>query len=118
MIIIPAILEGLVSRKDKSFRLTFGTNELAPDKVGSLATINQKFCFLAIKDQEFDNAETLMLDNIDADLYDDKSKTQSQRIRSVLFRNWQQTPEGFKDFKEYYRFKTEQIIEHYKSKLD
>jgi glycine betaine/choline ABC-type transport system substrate-binding protein len=117
MIIIPAILESLVSRKDKSFRLTFGTNELTPDKVGSLASINQKFCFLAIKDQEFDNAETLMIDSIDVDLYDDKSKTQSQRIRSVLFVNFQQNNDGYKEFKEYYRFKTEQIIEHYKSKL-
>ena len=117
MIIIPAILEGLNSRKDKTFRLTFGTNEIAPDKISELASINQKFCYLAIKEQQFDNAETQLLDSVDADLYDDKSKTQSQRIRSVLYVSFQQNSEGYKEFKEYYKSKTEQIIEHFKSKL-
>ena len=45
-----------------------------------------------------------------------KRKSQSQRLRNVLYKVWQQDGEG--EFKEYYRHQTERIIEHFKNKLD
>ncbi len=57
------------------------------------------------------------LDKIDLDLYDNK-KTQSQRLRSVLFLNWQKDNKGFSEFKEYYVMQMNTIIEHFKGKLE
>lgn len=43
-------------------------------------------------------------------------KTQSQRIRAVLFVLWQQEPQGMK-FEDFYNHRTEQIIQWLKTKL-
>jgi len=39
MIIIPAQLEAVTTRKDKTLKLTFGTNELSPSQASELFTI-------------------------------------------------------------------------------
>jgi len=62
-------------------------------------------------------SEVEELDKIDLDLYDNK-KTQSQRLRSVLYLNWQKDNKGFIEFKDYYLHLTNQIIEFYKQKLE
>ena len=56
------------------------------------------------------------LDALEADLYD-QPKSQSQRLRNVMYVRWQQLGSPG-DFKSYYRTETEKIINHYKSKLD
>ena len=56
------------------------------------------------------------LDKVELDIYDEP-KTQSQRLRNVIFILWKQ--EGEKgDFKTFYKQKTEEIIQHFKNKLD
>ncbi len=45
-----------------------------------------------------------------------KEKTQSQRLRDVLFRVFEATKPA-KDFEAWYKFETERIIAHYKKKL-
>jgi hypothetical protein len=49
------------------------------------------------------------------DIYDNR-KTQSQRLRGVLYKVWEQGTQDL-DFKTYYKQKTEEIIQHYKNKL-
>jgi hypothetical protein len=44
-------------------------------------------------------------------------KTPSQRLRAILFVNYQQNPEGFQSFPNYYQSKMDQICEHFKNKL-
>jgi len=61
-------------------------------------------------------SEVQELDKIDLDLYDQK-KTQSQRLRDVLFILWNKDNKGYKVFKDYYAMETNRIIEHYKTKL-
>jgi len=61
-----------------------------------------------------DNREIDQIDRLEPEL---NNKTQSQRIRSVLYLLHQQDAEGFKSFDEYYKSKTEKYIEHLKSKL-
>jgi hypothetical protein len=110
MIILPAQIEGLTSRKDKTIKVTFGTQELSPVDAAQVFQLNQRFCYIAIK-EELDN-----LDSIKTDL--DTNKTPSQRLRGILFINYQQNSEGYKDFSTYYIAKMEILCEHYKSKLD
>jgi|TARA_R110002153_G_scaffold104649_2_gene242686 hypothetical protein len=62
-----------------------------------------------------DSTEFEELDKIELDLYD-KKKTQSQRLRAVLYKLYKQEG-GDAEFKDYYKVKTELIIEHFKSRL-
>jgi len=49
---------------------------------------------------------------------DKKPKSQSARLRHVLFRLWEQEPQGFDNSEDYYQAQMERIITHFKSKLD
>ncbi len=55
------------------------------------------------------------LDAIELDLYDEP-KSQSARLRNVLYVLWKQQGENG-DFKKFYKQKTEEIIQHFKTKL-
>lgn len=117
MLIITSILENLTSRKDKTWKLTFGTNEISPDQVRELSKALDKFIFLALKVDEFKSTELSVLSELETGL-DDNAKTQSQRIKSVLFILWKQKNEGFSDFDSFYKSKTEKYIEYLKGKIE
>ncbi len=116
MLIISSILENITSRKDSTWKLTLGTQELTPDQVKELTVALNKFVFAAFKIAPFREPEKQALENLKAD-YEDGQKSQSQRIRAVLFILWGQDKEGYDDFELYYRNKTEKYIEHLKSKI-
>lgn len=118
MIIFPAILGAMRSRKDKTFALTFETNELPPDISSQLMGAMNEFGYVAFKAEQFRTEDRELLENLKADSLEDNAKTPSQRLRAVLFRNWEQNPEGYKTFEDYYRSKYEIIITHYKGKLE
>lgn len=116
MIILPAQIEGLTSRKDKTIKVTFGTQELSPVDAAQVFTLNQRFCYIAIKEETFQQDELDSLDSIKTDL--ESNKTPSQRLRGILYINYQQDNEGYKDFTTYYISKMDKLCEHFKSKLD
>ena len=117
MLILNTILENLTSRKDRTWKLTFSTNELTPDQVKELSIALNKFIFLALKIDEFKSTEVTMLSDLESGM-DDNAKTQSQRIKAVLYKLWNQNTEGFDQFDTYYRSKTEKYIEHLKGKIE
>ena len=57
------------------------------------------------------------LEALEADAIEDHRKTQSQRLRAVLFLNWKYDSKGYKTFAMYYDSEMERIIEHFKKKL-
>jgi len=116
MIIIPAQLEAVTTRKDKTLKLTFGTNELSPAQASELFTIANQFGYLAFKDEDFKREELDAVESLKSEL-EDTLKKPSQRLRGVLFRLFEQDNDGFKTFSKYYDSKMEQLINHYKSKL-
>ncbi len=67
MIILPAIVESIVSRKDRTWKVSFGTQEMSPDKAAALLTMNQQLCYLAIKPEHFHEEEQQLLDELKAD---------------------------------------------------
>ena len=117
MITIPAMLDGYRSLKDKTIKLSFETNELTPLQVAEIASALNSFGFLAFKNVAFVKSELDTLDSIEVD-YNDTGKTPSQRLRGVLFRNFEKDAEGFKSFATYYEHHMEKITNHFKSKLD
>ena len=113
-ILIPAIVENIGSRKDNTLKITLGTNELPPDNAGALFALHNKLVTVYISPSQVNTVEIEQVDKLDPEL---QGKTQGQRIRNVLFLLFQQDTEGFKSFDEFYKFKTERIIEHLKTKI-
>ena len=101
-VVFSAYLDGMSRRKDRSVSLRFITQEKTSVEV--------------MKIDEMNTDEVEELDNIDLDLYD-APKSQSQRLRSVLFVLWKQEGEEG-EFKKFYKQKTEEIIQHFKNKLE
>jgi len=116
MIILPAQIEGLTSRKDKTIKVTFGTQELSPVDAAQIFQLNQRFCYIGIKEELFQQDDIDTIDSIKTDL--ESNKTPSQRLRGILYINYQQDSEGYKDFMTYYLGKMDKLCEHFKSKLD
>ena len=115
MIMIAGILEGLTTRKDKTIKLSFGTQELSPNEFAEVFKMNQQFCYIGLKPEPFSKIETDSIDSLKAE-YDDM-KSPSQRLRAILYRNYEQDNQGYKDFNTYYIGQMETICNHFKSKL-
>lgn len=105
------------SLKDKTFKVTFETNELTPEQLMGLGSSLNKFGYIAFKEDPFKQSEKEAIDNLEAD-YHDNSKSPSQRLRGVLYRLWEQNNKGYQDFNRYYDFIMDMTIRHYKSKLE
>jgi hypothetical protein len=109
-------MEGITSRKDGTTSIRFGTNELLPSLAGDLFSINNKFCYLAIKPELFRDEEKKAIEQLESN-QDDTFKSPSQRMRAVLFRMFEQDNKGFKTFTLFYDHHMEQLINQMKSRL-
>ena len=116
-LIIEAELEKIGTLKDGSININFHTQELSPEKGGQLLAIRKKLVYLAIKTENFNEGEKLIISELEAEI-NEVGKTPSKRLRNVLFRTWEQNPEGYKDFNLFYIAKMESIINHLKGKLE
>jgi len=117
-ILLPAQFDGYAHRKDKTCSLRFVTQEQTPAQVGHLHSMLDTFGYMLFKAEvEISDAERTEIDGLQTDLYDNP-KTQSQRLRNTLFVLWKQSPEGFREFADYYKFQTDKIIQHFKNRLD
>lgn len=113
-----AILDGYNRKKDKTVSLRFVTQEMSSHEIMQVDQMCDQFGILYFRTGEgpIEGDEMTGVDEIDIDSYDNK-KTQSQRLRAVLFLNWKRDGEPG-EFDDYYKTKTEQVIAHFKNKLD
>lgn len=120
-VLLVAVLDGISRRKDGSMTLRFVTNELDKDHRSSLDDLFQAFGILYFREGERVADKLLSsLDELDIDIYD-KKKSQSVRIRNIIWKNQEKELDRKpteEEFKEYYRVYTEKIITHLKNKLD
>lgn len=116
--IIPVTLKSYRPLSDKTFNITFSTQELTAEQLLDLNALLSTFGVMYYRGTEtLSKAEIKELDNLDLDIHDEP-KSQSQRLKNVLYLNWQKDNKGYQEFKDYYKFETEKIIQHYKNKLD
>lgn len=116
--VVTGTLEGIRSLQDRSVKLTFTTQELAPSDIGDLFSFQNKFCKLLVTDSNVIQQEMLKaVEDSEVESWD-KSKTPSQRMRGVMFVLFSQNPEGQPDFDSYYKFKMNAIIDHLKTKIE
>lgn len=106
---------GIRSLKDGSVSITLETQELSGGKAGEIFSLRNKVAAVYISPKE--TIKQIELDQVDEMDVDLPGKSQSQRLRSVLFVLYEQNREGYKDFKYYYNAKTELLIDHLKSKI-
>lgn len=109
-IVTPAIIEGIRSRKDKSLGVSFTTPELSSVDKAAFMDLQSHNVRMVIEPMDEVSLET---HTIDTDL---NTKSQSVRMRSILFILWKQDDEG-KDFQTYYHDHTEKIINFLKEKI-
>lgn len=117
MLIVPAILESHRSLKDKTLKLAFETSEPTPEQLVEIAKNTQKYGYLAFKEDAFKQTEKDLLESLESD-YKETGKTKSQRLRAVLYKNFEQKSEGYEVFDDYYNHKMEKLINHFKGHLD
>lgn len=116
-IILPVVLENYSPRKDKTVSLRFSTQEMSSAQIVQIHERLEKFGVMYFKCSErLSESELKELEQMDVDVYDEP-KSQSKRIRSVLYLLWKQEGE-VGTFAEYYRIKTDKYIEFLKDKLD
>lgn len=117
MIVIPALIGQVATRADGTLKITLDTNELSPAVMAELFSLKKAGCYVAIKPEDFGQAEMEALEAHEAELTDDPRKTHSKRLRAVFYRMWEDKNEGFGSFEAFYFAKMEALIEHYKKRL-
>lgn len=114
-IILPASLNPLSRRKDKSVKLSFETRELSPDETLSLMALEGAEMWICMS---IDQKEADVPDNMGA--VEIGEKTPSERLRNVLFVWYKQETDTGKYvglFENFRKEKMETIINGVKSKL-
>lgn len=99
-------------RADRSWKIVFETRELSGDEVKLLADNFQGEGWLVFKPNS-----DISLAEIPQDQAEPGTKSQSKRLRDVIFILWKQKG-GKGDFETFYRVYLEKLIEYTKSKLE
>jgi hypothetical protein len=119
MIILNASVQNITSKVDKTIKLTFVTQELPPKDAGELFGMQNELVGLGIARNSLTSEEVdLLRDNKFGIDSIPGQKSQSKRIRDVLYVLWKQNNEGFETSEAYYNHKTNQIISHLKEKIE
>ena len=113
-LILDGGIEGIATRADGTIKIILGTQELDPETVAKLFYFNRKHAKVLISDSNITEPESNVMD--DFKMPGKAKKSQSQRLRGVLYRYWEMN--GKKgNFDEYYEVTMERIITHFKDKL-
>ena len=115
-LIFESIVDGISTLKDGSLKVTLSTQEVSNDTAASLFAFRNKFCKVLISDSNITTLESELVDNTQI-AAGKKPKSESQRLRAVLFRVHENSNSEL-DFELFYKTEMNKIIEHYKSKLD
>ena len=113
---LPSQLEGYRSLKDRTIKLMFETGELSPEQMANIHYSLNKVGYLAFSPDPFATHELEEIDKLKVE-FDDTGKPPSQRLRAVLFKLWEQTPESYSTFNDFYNARMEKLINHFKDKL-
>ncbi len=115
-IILSAIVENISTRSDGTFKIVIGTNEIDKQSVSELFELRNTFCKLLLTSNNITPLDDKLIDELK--IKDGKKvKTKSQRLRAVLYREWEQ--QGLQiEFDTYYDTIMEGYIEKHKANLD
>ncbi len=113
-IILAGVIENISTRADGSIKFTIGSQEMESSTAGRLLDMRGKYIKVLLSDSEITELEANVVDA--EKVVGTRKKTQSARLRAVLYIAWEQS--GLQiSFEDYYRTETERVIETVKSKL-
>lgn len=115
-ILLSAIIENIATRADGTIKVVLGCQEMSAARAGELMSYNRKLSAVYLSQKE--SIAQKEIDQVDAVDPVMPAKTPSQRMRNVLYRLWEQSPEGFKEFDSFYKYKMNEYIEQIKSNLN
>jgi hypothetical protein len=106
-------IDTISTRVDRSVKVTASTARELTDEAGArLFALRGRTVWAAFADAEL-NVEDIKVPDL---IPGHKTQSQSQRLRAVIYRIWEQKQEG--DFEKFYADFMEKIIDYYKGKLE
>lgn len=114
-ITLPAIISAPKFRKDKSVSISFSSRELSPEEAMTILTLAETEGYLVFSQNEIQDSE---IPKGNSEL---ETKSQSQRIKAVLYKLYMQDTKEQKfigSFESYYQDKTEKYITFLKDKIN
>lgn len=110
---INAILDSISTRKDKSLKLVFETNEVSDEEGMKLLKMRDQYGWLSFSEHKREITEDTKI------FYSGEleGKTPSQRLRAVLYVYWQHSG-SHGVFQSFYELQINRMIEKIKERLD
>lgn len=115
-LILETIMEGISTRVDGTLKIALSTQELDADLAGKLFHFRGKYIKCLLSDDNITTLEEELVESAKL-VGGKKPKSESQRLRAVLFRLHEQMDSDL-DFETWYKQEMNIIIEHFKTKLD
>lgn len=117
LITIPVTITKVTTTRDKSFAVTFETQDkgtLTMEQKAQLLDLLDEYGWMGFsrEDKKIDDLE---IPDVKPEFKGDKSP--SQRLRAVFYLNWEKGQKS-EDFDSYYRRQVEKIIDKLKENLD
>lgn len=109
---LPASVIDMKPKADKSWKLSFETRELTGPEVSLLAENLQGEGWLVYSPNELSTRD------IPQEAVESGAKSQSKRLRDVIFILYKQRNEPGGDFESFYRVQMEKLVDFVKSKLE
>jgi hypothetical protein len=116
-IAIQGTVEGLQTRKDRTLKITIGSQELKGKQMAELMDLNQSLVYVYISPKAVTKQEKDLIDGVEIDA-PVNVKSASQRLRNVFYRIWSNNATGVDKFEDYYKQRMESVIDFYKEKID
>ena len=101
---------------DGSLTINLHTQELPPDTMLKIFELNKQPGIVLISSDSISSEEIEAVEQFTTD-FEFNGKTQSQRLRNVLYRVWEQTDQT-KEFRLFYEIQMEKVINKFKTLLD
>lgn len=115
-LVLQAQIEGVRTRKDHTYSITLGTQELSPEQGARLFALNNNIANVYISPNTIQTDLMKEIDLASVDMVDSQ-KTPSKRMKAVLYLLWKNNNEGYDDSALYYQNKMEHLINQLKTRL-
>ena len=115
--ILQVQIEAVSTRKDRTYKIVLGSQELTPKDAAELFQLNNTLAYCYISPRQIQTDLMVEIDKASVDMVE-TIKSPSKRMKAVLYLIWQKDNGGYDDFELFYRNRMERMIEQLKSKLD
>ena len=97
---------------DKTIRIQLDTQEETPENIAELFKLHQVYCWIALNPTQIEGSDVP-----DIKIKGKKNKTNSQRLRAVIYRLWEQEHQPG-EFEHYYTVYMDKLIQNIINQLE